>query len=340
MGLTPRSGLDPLVGRRPPDGHWVIISIGILALSVLYVIGACVLKSYAASFFAAPIFVGAVVGLLSLRQPFTNAWITLVASLLLAVLTLREGVVCMLLSVPLVGPFVMLGAACGWTVRRFARARRHQYFLAVLIFAAGAGWQVVEGSFDRPSRHPVHLATSAVEVAAAPDEVWRALTERPIEVRSSWPWFLRIGLPMPWRMELVDAGPQGRLRMDFSQGVARGHVITWQPGHALAFAVDRYEIHDAPFHITRLGRGPHWGMKPERVEDWLTFIELRYTLEPTASGGTRLERQTVWRRHLAPAFYFGWLQQQIIAHGQARLLDLVRERVLEDRAAAPPIARR
>jgi hypothetical protein len=53
---------------------------------------------------------------------------------------------------------------------------------------------------------------------------------------------------------------------------------------------------------------------------------IAFPLEPTAAG-TLLTRRTTWRRHLAPAFYFGWLQQQIIGRGQTRLLELIRERV-------------
>jgi uncharacterized protein YndB with AHSA1/START domain len=233
---------------------------------------------------------------------------------------------------------MMLGTACGWTIRRFVRARRHQYFLTGLLLAASAGWQVAEGHLDRPAHHPVQVAACALEIAAPPDEVWHALTDRPIEVAGRWPWFLRLGLPMPRRMELNDAGPEGRLRLEFSQGIAHGHVTRWEPARRLVFTIDRYEIHDPPFHITRLGRGPHWGMKAERVEDWLTLLELRYTLSATA-GGTRIERQTVWRRHLAPGFYFGWLQEKIIARGQLRLLELVRERLRLAAPPTPPVAR-
>jgi hypothetical protein len=41
---------------------------------------------------------------------------------------------------------------------------------------------------------------------------------------------------------------------------------------------------------------------------------------------------------LAPAFYFGWLQQTIIQRGQDRLLALVRERVIKTPAAKDLIA--
>jgi hypothetical protein len=298
----------------------------VLAAVVLYVVGVCVQKSYAASFFAAPFFVGAVVGLASLKKPYRNSWIAIGVALAVAVVAMQEGVVCVLFSLPLLAPEVMLGTFCGWTLRRHLRARRYRQLAGTLILLVGLGWQLVEGRLDRPAEHPVQAATTALEIAAPPERVWRALTERPIEVAGRWPWFLRVGLPIPRRMELTDPGPRGALRLDFSQGVAHGHVTTWAPERVLAFAVDRYEIDDLPFHITRLGRGPHWGLKTERVEDWLTLLELRYTLSPTPSGGTRLERHTVWQRHLAPAFYFGWLQQQIITRGQTRLLELVRAR--------------
>jgi uncharacterized protein YndB with AHSA1/START domain/uncharacterized membrane protein YhaH (DUF805 family) len=327
MALKGLPGVDPAVGRVPPRDHWVVISLGVLATAVLYALGVTVQKSYAASFFAAPLFVGAIVGALSLRRPFRNSWITLGIALLAAVVTLREGVVCVLYSLPLLVPELMLGTACAWTVRRFVRARRHRYFMAALALLFGLGWEAIDGHLDDPGRHPVQVAASSLEIAAPPGQVFAALTGRPIEVAARWPWFLRLGLPMPRRMEVIDPGPQGRLRLDFSQGTAHGHVETWEPGRALVFTVDRYEIHDLPFHITRLGRGPHWGLRTERVDNWLTLLELRYTLAATPSGGTLLTRHTTWRRHLAPAFYFGWLQQQIIGRGQTRLLELIRERV-------------
>jgi len=37
----------------------------------------------------------------------------------------------------------------------------------------------------------------------------------------------------------------------------------------------------------------------------------------------------VWRRHLAPAIYFGWLQQAVIERGHARLLAHLRQTLAE-----------
>jgi hypothetical protein len=126
----------------------------------------------------------------------------------------------------------------------------------------------------------------------------------------------------------------GRVRFDFSQGTAFARIRSWHPPFELAYGIDRYEIHDLPFHITRLGRGPDYGFRRERVEDWLTVLDTRYTLTPTAAG-TVVHRRVVWRRHLAPDAYFGWLQQAVMERSQLRLLELVRNRVLHSTETDP-----
>ncbi|HEX4341498.1 MAG TPA: hypothetical protein VH062_36565 [Polyangiaceae bacterium] len=137
---------------------------------------------------------------------------------------------------------------------------------------------------------------------------------------------------MPDRMVVERGGLGGRVRFDFSQGTAFARITKWNPGHELAYAVDRYDVRDLPFHITRLGRGPDYGFRSERVEDWLTILDTRYTLTRSENGETILRRRIVWQRHLAPDVYFGWLQQTVMERGQVRLLELVRSRVASPNA--------
>ena len=46
-----------------------------------------------------------------------------------------------------------------------------------------------------------------------------------------------------------------------------------------------------------------------------------------ANGRSVLRRRIVWQRHLGPEPYFSWLQQTVMERGQARLLELIDERV-------------
>jgi hypothetical protein len=318
---------------KGPRTGAAVCSAGVLAAVVLYCTGQALTKCYGPALFCSPLFVGAIVGVLSFRRPVRNAIYTVLVALLIAIISFKEGIVCSLFSLPLVMPEAIVGALCGSTIRRYVRDRRARAAVLGTLLLFGVAWQAVEGAVDDPSRHPVHVARSAIVIPAAPDRVFAAIATRELEVQSDWPWFLRIGLPMPIRMTIDPSGPDGRVTATFSQGRAYGHITSWQPGRELAYTIDRYAIDDLPFHITRLGRSPTYGMRAERMEDWLTLLSTRYQLVPLPSGATELRREVVWRRHLAPAFYFAWLQQVVIQRGQDRLLELIRRRVGE--AAQP-----
>jgi len=265
-----------------------------------------------------------------------NAFFVVMLALLVAVVTLREGVVCCLMSLPLVLPEAILGALSGSVLRRYVRGRRGRMTVASGVVLAFVGWQIIQGAVDDPAQHPVHRAESAMVINAPPAAVFVALTAPSVAVEQRCPWYVRIGLPAPARWQWDGAGPGAAVRATFSTGVAFGHASVWEPGKSLQIAIDRYAIHDQPFHITRLGRGPNYGVRAERVDDWLTVLEIRYELEATVDGWTRLHRRTEWRRHLAPGFYFGWLQQVIIKRSQDRLLELLREGI--KRSPMPPPA--
>jgi uncharacterized protein YndB with AHSA1/START domain len=328
--LDPQRHEPPLV---PPTRGAVAFGCGLAAAVLLYCAARAFGKSYGPAFFCSPFFVGAIIGVLGPRRPIRNSLYTIGAALLLGIVTLREGVVCCLFALPLVVPETILGAVCGSIIRRYLHSRRHRIGVALVLVASSSAWQAIGGALDDPARHPTHHAVSTITIAAPPVRVFAALTERPLTVEARWPWFLRVGLPMPSRFSVDAPGPNGRVRAVFSSGVARGHITEWVPGRVLAFQIDGYDIDDLPFHITRLGRGPHFGLHPDRVDDWLTLTGARYRFDPAPGGGTLVTREVGWRRHLAPAFYFAWLQDTIMQRGQNRLLELLRDRIEQSDAA-------
>lgn len=310
------------------DSRWPAILTGTAFGAVLYMVAWLVRHSYGWSFFAIPFFIGLVTGALSQARGRSNALIALALGMLLSVITLREGVICLLFALPVFLPGLLVGEACGRYLRRYMVGRKQRRRTGAGMVALALLTQGVDAWFDDPARHPVHEATTDVLIDAPPEQVFAALTEERLRVDGHWPWFLVVGLPIPRSMQVTRPGPRGEVTFEFNHGRASGRITDYRPGQALAFQITRYAIEDLPFHITRLGRGNHYGLKTERVDDWLTFEEIRYALSPSPAGGTHLTRVTRWRRHLAPALYFGWLQQTIIERGQERLLEFIRERVL------------
>lgn len=326
MGLN-----QPLTQREarpvPPARAQVSVAIAVLVSVLLYVVACVAGGSYGSAFFAIPYFVGFTAGALYPRRPYAASFVGYGIALVLSVITLREGVICLLFALPVFTPLLVLGAFSGSRVVGHLRHRKQRDGMIGLVVLVGAGWQAHAGLSDEPLRHPRHVASDARLIDAPPSAVFAALTSSELKLAPRWPWFLRVGLPMPERLTVDRAGPNGRLHFDFSQGTAFAQVTTWDEPRELAYAVTGYEIHDLPFHITRLGRSPDYGFRRERVQDWLTVENTRYELTPAGEGRTLLRRTIRWRRHLAPDVYFGWLQQTVIERSQRRLLELIAEQV-------------
>lgn len=324
--------LNPLV---PPTPFRKAFSVALGVAVFLYIAACCLMKSYGTAFFSIPIFVGFVAGALYPRRPYRASFYTLFGALTLSVVTFREGVVCILFSLPLLIPMLFIGAYAGSTLTSHLKTRRARDASIVLMVFAGFAFIGLSGISDNPIDHPVHVAEGRILIDAPPEAVFAALTEKELRVESRWPWFLRIGLPMPEKMRVEQPVLGGRVRFDFSQGTAFARIRTFRAPYELAYGIDRYQIRDLPFHITRLGRSPDYGFRRERVEDWLTVLDTRYTLL-AAPGGTMVSRRVIWRRHLAPDVYFGWLQQAVMEQSQERLLELLRDRVVPPAHHVPP----
>lgn len=313
--------------RAGPRRLRLAVAAGLLVAVVFYVVAELVDKSYGPAIFATPFFIGVVTAALCPQLPYRSGLLALVCALGLAILTLREGVVCVLFSLPLLIPALLIGSYVGNVLTRFVRSRKARSASLGGFLVLGLLWHVVEAICDDPKRHPEHAAEAELFVPAPPARVFSALTRGELTLRDDWPWFIRIGLPMPRSMSIRNPGPNAELRFEIGQGTAFGSVIRWEQDRELSFRVDRFEIEDLPFHITRLGRSPTYGFRPERVEDWLSVSSVRYSLRPVGADGTWLSRRVVWRRHLAPGFYFGWLQQAVMERSQRRLLALITEKV-------------
>jgi len=195
---------------RAPTRGGIAFAAGLVAAVLLYCGARAFGKSYSEAFFCSPFFVGAVIGVLGPRHPIRNALYTVLAALVIGILSLREGVICVLFALPLVVPETILGAVCGSTIRRYVHQRRHRIGVAVLLVVSSLGWQAVDGALDDPAHHPVHHAQSTTVIAAPPQRVFAALTARPIVVESRWQWFISIGLPVPGCLRRFASGHAGR----------------------------------------------------------------------------------------------------------------------------------
>lgn len=120
-------GVDPETGRFPPRSGAVALAAGVITAVALYVALTLWGDRFHGVVIAFPFFAGVVVGALSLRRPLRNAAWTLVAGFALWAFALGGYALYLIFLWPLPLTGMLIGALCGHTLRRFARARRHRF---------------------------------------------------------------------------------------------------------------------------------------------------------------------------------------------------------------------
>lgn len=270
---------------------------------------------------------GLILGFFSQRRPYRNATILLAIAYGLFVALFREGVVCLLFALPVFSSILYSTTFVGHAFFRWRFTRKTKAGLSILAILIQGGWTVHSNLHYDPVHHPWHEVCSSIAIAAPPATVFDVLTKHEIVLHGPWPAVLRTGLPVPQSMRVVTPGPGGAMQFVFNHGAARARIVGWEQDRLLAFQLDDIVLRDLPFHRTRLSAmnpDDHYGLKTERITDWLTFGKLEFRLEPLADGGTRLTRVTRYQRHLFPTVYFQPLQEYVMTVGAERLLAQLR----------------
>jgi hypothetical protein len=230
-----------------------------------------------------------------------------IASLLIGLLfctvvllaTKFEGLVCVLMSVPLIAAGMVVGALFGSLFRTYVlertKAPRVLMMLALLIlplFLMGAN------SAERESRRLLRAqtVTDVLIVDAPPESVWNQL--RSMErIDASKSFLMRIGLPVPVSCKTVGEGVGGKRTCYFETGFIEEKIVEWNYPNSMKFEITASEVPGRP---------------------WLTFRDASYSIT-RENGRTRISRDTTILSRLTPVWYWRRLEA-IGVHAEHRYL--------------------
>jgi hypothetical protein len=269
-------------------------------------IGLPLLVSFLASFFYS---------LKSGRSP-GSAYGTAVLSILLLGLfilfTALDGLICLLMALPLALTMALAGTALGYVAARAANGKIRTAAPLVLLFLFPCLVAFESATADKA---PERAVTTSVSIAASASAVWDAviafppITDPPEDI-------FRMGVAYPIEARIEGSGVGATRLCTFSTGSFVEPITTWQPGHLLAFDVTSspppmqefspYQHVDAP-HL-------HGHMQSHRGQFRLihhgAFIEL---------VGTTWYSHEMW-----PQWYWGPLTDHIIHQIHHRVLHHIR----------------
>lgn len=226
-----------------------------------------------------------------------------------------EGLVCLLMAVPIAVPLAALGGICGYVVQRWRWSQVGSPAFLCLLMLSVPGVQLREHVAPRPN--PEFVVRSAVEIDAPPETVWQRVVAFS-EIPPPRELIFRAGVAYPIRAEIAGHGPGAERHCVFSTGAFVEPITVWDEPRLLKFSVSA---------------------NPPPMEEWTPYAHLdtphlhgflvseggEFLLTPLANGGTRLEGTTWYRHGLGPARYWRIWSDIIIHQIHMRVLNHIKQ---------------
>ncbi len=261
-----------------------------------------------------PLLMGALVGwsrpVATIRQASMQGGLTAAIGCLFFIVIGMEGLICMVMALPLAVPLGMLGSCLSFFARNRQSARRTTALLLLPFGLGSAGYDVAVA----PRAYEV---TTSIEVAATPQTVWRHVISY-TDLPEPTDWALRTGLGYPSRVRLVGAGVGAIRYCDFSTGSFVEPITIWEPGKRLEFDV----VESAP---PMKEWSPYGEIHPAHLHGYFVSKKGRFVLTSLTNGHTLVEGTSWYQHGLEPGPYWRWWSDAIIHRIHRRILNHIKD---------------
>ncbi|NBV46306.1 MAG: SRPBCC family protein [Planctomycetia bacterium] len=331
---TAGSATDPVKGDRlpgplgstQPGMFAVMASLAVGAVSLAS--GLYVFHSYGGVlFFGTPLVMGMVSGYVFNRPVSRSIGATLKIGLLVMLLAggvllvfALEGIICLVMAVPIVMPMALAGAILGKWVADCTSAVMSQLVGVVLAIPFLAGAEALTRQI------PERVVLTTVEVDAPPEVVWQRIVEFP-DLPAPTDWFFRCGIACPMRARIEGTGVGAVRHCEFSTGDFVEPITAWEEPVRLAF-----DVVDQPDPMVELTPWRH--VHPPHLEDRsLESQRGEFRLIDLGDGRTRLEGRTWYTFDMHPQIYWTLWSDFSIHRIHRRVLDHIKRLAEADAAA-------
>lgn len=307
-------------------------AVGSAALSLLITVplglgiallGVQVLGNYGWGVFVAlPFTIGFAAALVyGIRQPRSLAGCMGVGSLAVALLGTAllalafEGVVCLMMAIPIALPLAAFGGACAYGVQkhRWFQTQAPVVLSALLLFVPGIEW--TEHLTARPA--PIFAVRTALDIQAPPEKVWQEVIAFS-EIPPPTEWMFRAGIAYPIRAQMLGAGRGAERHCVFSTGAFVEPIEVWDEPRLLKFSVTS---NPPPMEEWT----PYSHIEPPHLHGFLVSEGGQFLLTPLPNGGTHLEGTTWYQHGLWPSAYWQMWSDAIIHKIHLRVLQHIRD---------------
>jgi hypothetical protein len=291
------------------------------------------LKQYGlALFFVVPFVIGAVAAfILNRRSDATagqTAQVTIATFVLGGVVSVglaREGLICIIMAMPLVLGVGLLGAALG---RSIARSRDEGHAPAIITLMVLPVAILLEPA--HATGRVLHEVRSAVVIDAPADRIWPHVIAFP-PMAEPTDLLSRAGIAYPKSVRIDGAGVGATRYCVFSTGTFVERITVWKPGRRLTF-----DVTSGPAPLRELS--PYRDVHPPHLDGYLRSRRGEFRLVPVPGGRTRLEGSSWYELEMAPEGYWQLFSDALIRRIHRRVFDHIKSEIEADKPADGPRA--
>jgi uncharacterized membrane protein YhaH (DUF805 family) len=225
-----------------------------------------------------------------------------------------EGAVCLLMALPLVYAFALIGALFGHCLQR--RPGRPNPSVASLLVLIASAPMVMGAEAAFPREAPLYEVRTALVVDAPPNAVWRNVVSFP-DLPPPKESLFRAGISYPKRAHIEGRGVGAVRYCEFSTGSFVEPITVWDENHVLAF-----DVVSNPEPMQEWT--PYGHVDTPHLHGYMLSRRGRFDLEALPGGRTRLTGTTWYQHHLWPASYWRLWSDGVIHRIHYRVLDHIK----------------
>jgi hypothetical protein len=300
-------------------GLALLVTVPLMVLSV--VLGAILLGSYGFGVFVGVPFTIGMISVLAMsvsREQGLNRCLAIsmaavtIAGLLFLAMGI-EGIICMIMAVPMMAPLALFGGLFGFFIQKGIWDRVNLQpvivLLVVLLPCLVAADAMTQGE---PS---LRVVRSEVVIAAAPETVWRNVIAFP-QLPEPTGLLFQTGVAYPIRAEIRGEGVGAVRYCVFSTGAFVEPIEEWKAPMLL-----RFRVSDQPEPMREWSP---YKIHPPHLHGYLVSRQGQFRIQTLPDGRTLLEGTTWYTNRMWPSAYWGLWSDYIIHQIHLRVLEHIR----------------
>jgi hypothetical protein len=249
-----------------------------------------------------------------LKSSIATSVLAGLCSLVVFLLLGREGLICLLMAIPVVLPAFIIGGLIGHYISRNNAHRGFQNIACLILFLIAPIWMGFEKVASE--EEAVRSVESRVRIKSTRDLIWReVIAFSPIPEPSEFSF--RAGIAYPIKARIDGVGVGAIRYCQFTTGDFVEPITVWDSGYHLAFNVDAQPVPMIEVSPYSSIHPPHldWAIQSKRGE---------FRIEQVSDGSYDLVGRTWFVVHMSPGIYWSSIVDHYIHMIHLRVLNHIK----------------